>query len=147
MVKINKATTRFIGITALLIILDQLSKYIFRNTSIDFGFIALTPTRNTGISFGLFQGTTILISVISIIVLAALYYFRKEFKGKEIYVSLISAGIIGNLIDRIVNGYVFDFLNLKWWPVFNLADSFIFIGVILYIISVLAHEKKQKRSR
>lgn len=133
----------FSGMGVVLIILDQLVKHFLRTVNIDYGFFALTPTRNTGISFGLFQGSSTLIIIISIIVLFFIWYFRKEFEKNEIFITLIASGIIGNLIDRIFNGYVFDFFNLKWWPVFNLADAMIFVSVVGFIIATIIHEFKK----
>jgi len=93
----------------------------------------------------LFQGSSIVIILISIIVLFFIWYFRKEFVKNEIFITLIASGIIGNLIDRIFNGYVFDFFNLKWWPVFNLADAMIFVGVLGFIIATIIQERKKSK--
>ncbi len=130
-----------------LVLLDQASKILLTNIDVDYGFFALNYTINRGISFGLFQGSTVIISVISVIVLVLLYYYRKEFKGKEAYLTLIVAGIIGNLIDRVVLGYVRDFLDLKWWPVFNVADSLMFIGVFGLVITYVFLESKGKKEK
>ena len=108
----------------LLIILDQLTKYLF------------PYTINYGAAFGILRGyTTFLIIISLIVVLICFYYFRE--KKLRIGLSFILAGTISNLIDRIFLGYVRDFIDLKIWPVFNLADSFNFIGVILIAYIVL----------
>jgi len=105
----------------LLIILDQATKYLIK------GII------NYGASFGILQGyTTLLIIISSIVSLFCIYYYFKE-KNLRIPLSLVIAGTLGNLIDRIYFGYVRDFIDLKFFPVFNLADSFNVIGVILLI--------------
>lgn len=137
----------FLIIGAILIIIDQITKVLLLNVNIDFGFFALKYIENTGISFGLFQGSTVIISFISVIVLGLLYYFRKEFKGNEIWLTLIVSGIIGNLIDRVFLGYVRDFFDLKWWPVFNVADSLMFIGVFGLLITHLLFELKMKKQK
>ncbi len=107
----------------LLIILDQITKYFFGNI------------HNYGAAFSILQGYTIfLISFSFIALIICVYYFLKE-KDKKIKFALmfLISGITGNLIDRVYFGYVRDFIDLKIWPVFNLADSFNVIGVFLII--------------
>ncbi|MCF7866290.1 signal peptidase II [Candidatus Woesearchaeota archaeon] len=129
-----KSKTIFFGIIIFLLAIDQITKHILKNVSEDFGFLAITFVKNTGVSFGMLQGSNTIIILISIIFLGLLYYYRKEFEKNEIFAILIITGILGNLIDRIFIGYVIDFINLKWWPVFNFADAFIFIGVFGFVI-------------
>ena len=104
----------------LLIILDQLSKYFFGNI------------KNYGAAFGILQGYTTFLIIISIIVILICLYYYKE-KNLRLSLSFILAGTTGNLIDRILFSYVRDFIDLKIWPVFNLADTFNVVGVILLI--------------
>ena len=104
----------------LLIILDQLSKYFLGNVV------------NYGAAFGILKGYTTLLIIISLIVIFICIYYYKE-KKLKLGLSFILAGTIGNLIDRILLGYVRDFIDLRIWPVFNLADTFNVIGVILII--------------
>ena len=104
-----------------LIILDQITKYFF------------TTVTNTGAAFGILKGYNIPLLIISLIALMiCIFYYVKEKKLRLPLIFLIS-GIVGNSIDRIFLGYVRDFINLQFWPVFNLADSFNVIGVILLI--------------
>ena len=58
---------------------------------------------------------------------------------------LIVSGIVGNLIDRIFYGSVIDFINFRFWPIFNVADSLIFIGVIYWIIEILRDRDNKKK--
>ena len=139
-----KKNVKYYVLGLLLVVLDQATKILFYEKNIDFGIIAITFLRNTGISFGLFQGSNNIIAVISILVLIGLWYYRAEFRGKETWLLLIVSGIIGNFIDRIMRGYVIDFIDLKFWPVFNLADSYLFIGVIALIIVTLKEEYIKK---
>lgn len=139
----NKLKYSLIGL--ILLILDQVTK-IFLKKYIDFKIFALNPVHNTGVSFGMLKSThPIVFILLSIVVIAVLYYFRKEFKGYELFLTLIITGILGNLIDRIFLGYVRDFLDLKWWPVFNVADSLMFIGVFGTIIFMIVNEIKEKK--
>ena len=104
-----------------LIVLDQASKYLF-------GFVF-----NTGGAFGILKGMNVLFIIINLIVLGICIYYYKLRKYRVALVFLIS-GIVGNLIDRIAFGHVRDFINVGFFPVFNLADSFNFIGIVLLII-------------
>jgi len=105
----------------LLIIVDQVTKYLF-------GFVF-----NTGGAFGILKGWNVLFIVINLIVLGLCVYYYKIKKYRIALIFLIS-GIVGNLIDRIYFGHVRDFIDLIFWPVFNLADMYNVIGVVLLIM-------------
>ena len=120
-----------------LIIVDQLSKYLIisRNPYVDTGLFSLHLVTNSGSSFGLFKGFNFALVWISLIAIGALlYHWDSLSKSKALPVMLILAGIIGNLIDRLHYGFVIDFIDFKFWPVFNIADSCITIGVIWWIV-------------
>lgn len=120
-------------------------------------FFYIIEVKNTGGAWGMFSGNVLLLAVISLLVVVLLYFFlRDEKKLNKLsitYYGLLFAGIIGNLIDRLFNGYVTDFLNfyiLKYdYPVFNIADIFIVLGIGLMIIDVIRGEihafKERKR--
>lgn len=123
-------------------------------------FFYIMKVENTGGAWGIFSGNVVFLALISLFVTIMLFSFIKnEEKEKELnklsitYYGLLFSGIIGNLIDRIFNGYVIDFLNFYIfgydYPVFNIADIFIVVGVILMIIDVLRGEiyayNKRKR--
>ena len=105
-------------------------------------FLNITYVRNTGAAWSIFAGETLGLIVISLIIIALIIYYvsKNKFKSKlELFgYSLILGGAIGNLYDRIVYGYVIDFLDFYIfgydYPIFNLADSFIFIGVLILVI-------------
>ena len=107
----------------LLVILDQTSKSF------------ITGTINYGAAFGILRGWKWLFILIGIFMLGFLYYYKDKVKGYG-YIGLILlfSGIIGNLIDRVLYGYVRDFIDLGFWPSFNLADSYSSVGVILMIV-------------
>lgn len=130
-----------------LIIVDQVTKKFFFNWPRDFGFFAITPVTNTGMSFGLFQGNNTMLMIISVLFIILLLFFRKEFKDGEIFLVFILAGAVGNLIDRILHGHVLDFFNFKFFPVFNVADSLIFVGVVsILFLEIKQVFKKNKKS-
>jgi len=114
---------RLVFIALILVFLDQLSKFYFETIG------------NYGAAFGILQGWKWFFILVSIFVLGFLYHYKDEVEGYGFYgLVLLSSGVIGNLIDRIFLGYVRDFINLGFWPSFNLADSYNTIGTALLII-------------
>lgn len=89
--------------------------------------------QNTGIAFGLLKGyNNLLISIIIVIILILGYFYWKNTKLRLAF-SFIIAGAVSNLIDRVLNGYIIDFIKIFFWPAFNLADIFIAIGAVLLV--------------
>lgn len=144
-------------LSIIFIIIDQLSKIIVvnnltNNKSIEVikSFFYLTYTNNKGAAFSILTGRRILLILVALIVIGVLiYYVRKnkiEGKVNKIALSLVIGGSIGNLIDRILRGAVVDFIDIKIFgynfPIFNLADTFIVIGVFLLIIEMFRKEHK-----
>ncbi len=126
-------------------ILDQLSKiYINFNLNklynLDLFIFNIDFVRNYGAAFNLLSGSRFFLSFISVISAIILSYFIFISENKHINkygLSFILAGSIGNGIDRILKGYVIDFIKIKFidFPVFNIADIVINIGVLILIIS------------
>lgn len=120
-------------------------------------FFYIIEVKNTGGAWGMFSGNVPILALISAFVVVLLYFFLKSEKNLTklsiTYYGLLFAGIIGNLIDRLINGYVIDFLNFYIfgydYPVFNIADIFIVIGIGLMVIDVVRGEihafKERKR--
>jgi signal peptidase II len=140
-----------------IIVLDQLTKMAVDRTMalhgsipiID-GFFNLTYVRNTGAAFGMFSRShqafrlpfLILVSVVAIgFILTMLRRLRDQETGMITALAFILGGALGNLIDRLLHGEVIDFLDVYWsnyhWPAFNLADSFITIGVTITLYYLL----------
>ena len=124
----------------ILVLLDQLTKHFF-TTPKDFGFFAITPVTNTGTLWGLFANANVVFIILTIIVLISLYFISKKELTLQQELSLVTAGAIGNLIDRIFFGHVFDFLNFKIWPIFNLADSYLVLGIIFILFKLIKQRK------
>jgi len=139
-----KNNKKIIILFLVLVILDQITKQIFSKQTIDLGILALRPVTNTGISFGLLQGNNFIFIIISALFIALLIKFRKEFKENQILLTMILAGATGNLIDRIIQGHVLDFIDFKIFPVFNIADTLIFLGVAGIIIYEIKKTTKEK---
>ena len=133
------------AVALLILVADQISKYLVLsnlNPGQSWNPIAsLTPwasithVTNTGVAFGLFPDRGSLFVVIAVIVVAAIiFYYRHLPAGQwwiKISLGLQLGGALGNLLDRLRLGYVIDFIDFKIWPVFNLADSAIVIGVAI----------------
>jgi len=124
----------------LLVAADQLSKFFVRrfisvNSIIPVvrGLLYFTFTQNTGAAFGSLQETNSILIWATLIAVGLILYLWGQFpKGRlsRVCLMLILAGSVGNLIDRIFIGYVTDFADFRIWPVFNLADSMVTIGII-----------------
>lgn len=142
-------------IAAAVFILDRLTKYAVMNyieagRSVKvFDFFHLTLVFNTGTAFGLFKNLNGFFVVISafVITLIALYVFRQRSIGffYTLSLGLIMGGAAGNLVDRVKFGNVVDFLDFRVWPVFNVADASITIGIILLVRSVLGKKLEVKK--
>lgn len=119
----------------LLVILDQVTKYLFQNKEYDLlSFFSIKYAENTGSAFSLFQGYNLIFILASLIALGlVIYYFRKYPVG----FSLIIAGITGNLIDRLFFGFVRDFISVGFWPIFNVADACNVVGVCILLFYVI----------
>ena len=123
-------------------IIDQVSKsFVLKNFPLGVSFplippfLYLTLTENRGIAFGALSAfNSLLLSLLSLTIVLFLVYFWREHSP---YLYLIVGGALGNILDRIRLGYVVDFIHIRFWPVFNLADICILLGVILTLISTV----------
>ena len=122
------------------------------------GLFSLTYVRNTGAAWGLLSGQNLGLMILSVVILLVLIRFRSAFLSgtweHRLALGLLIGGVVGNLMDRIRLGWVTDFLDVHWrghqFPMFNIADSAICVGVFLYILSSLwdtghpLHESRRK---
>lgn len=135
--------SRFFIISFLIIIFDQLTKIYFKYNSYDLRVLQLHFVKNYGAGFGILQNQRLLLILIPILVIFLIFYYLKEIKQENFafYAMLfLLAGTIGNLIDRIFFGYVTDFIDLGFWPVFNIADISNVVAGILIVISLIKKE-------
>ncbi|MBW3001182.1 signal peptidase II [Candidatus Woesearchaeota archaeon] len=133
-----------------LIIIDQLLKFWFetKRLFVDIGIVSFHFVTNTGASFGILKGYNVLLAWISVIILGLIMLSIDKIKKEHtLPIILLVAGLLGNLIDRVLRGFVVDFIDLKFWPVFNLADSLVVIGVIWLGIVILRKDLKKPRRR
>lgn len=147
---------KIVFISVICLIIDQFSKalldhFLELNQSIDMipSFFRITYVRNEGAAWSLFSGNQIFLIIMSFLALYVIYtYFIKNkiLNKLELWsYGLLLGGIFGNLIDRVIKGYVTDFLDFTifnyHFPVFNIADICIVIGVFLTIVSLWKGEK------
>ena len=135
--------------------LDQLSKalvravmYVGESVHIIEGVFHITYVQNRGAAFGMLFGQKVILVVIPIIAILAAVWYLKEHKDEHwtlgISLSLIVSGGIGNLIDRVVFGYVTDMFDFRIWPVFNVADIAVCVGAGLLILYTVFYYDKKK---
>jgi signal peptidase II len=101
--------------------------------------IKLVNTRNTGVAFGQLQDGGVIVGVfIALAVAALLIYFRRHADATLIWLptGMLLGGALGNIVDRIREGAVVDFLKLPYWPAFNVADASITIGVVILMVVI-----------
>ncbi len=136
------------AVGAAVLALDQLSKAHVRadfaigeSTPLVDGFISLTRVHNTGAAFGIFPGRQYLLAAISVVVLVAIAVYVVRARPSNTLVrwglTLVTSGALGNLIDRVLLGGVTDFFDLGWFPVFNVADIALDVGVALLVVHLL----------
>ena len=109
------------------------------------GPLSIHRVRNTGIAFGLFSDSTGVVIALTTIAIAALIVFFARSARRHpllpVAVGLVLGGSISNLVDRLRLGHVTDFLDFDYWPAFNLADTFIVVGVGLLFLSFVAADR------
>ncbi|MDO8735771.1 MAG: signal peptidase II [Thermoleophilia bacterium] len=142
----RRAPLRLLLLILFLLALDQLSKYLVRARLDPHNLISILPffrlehVQNSGIAFGMMDGhSALILAVGSVIVLLLVGAALATSDNPSLAwpMALLVAGSAGNLIDRAVNGSVTDFLHFQFWPAFNLADSYIVIGVVLLAYRLL----------
>ena len=142
-------------ISIILLCIDQISKLLVVNLltktdsiTIIKNFFYLTYINNDGAAFSILVGKRIFLILIAVLVIVMLIsYIKKnniQNKLEVVSISLIIGGSLGNLMDRVIRGYVIDFLDFKIFnynfPIFNLADTFIVIGVFLLLLKEIRKE-------
>lgn len=131
---VKRFDSSFWIISIIIIILDQITKYAIRN---DFEFtskiLSIRFVKNYGAGFGILQTSkTFLISVAIVFIIGVIYYYSSYIKDRNetVVAALLFGGVVGNLTDRLVYGFVTDFIDFYFWPSFNIADSALTIGAI-----------------
>ena len=153
-----------LGCAALVLVFDQWTKvWVVANlplyTPVDLldwmtPILSFTYVKNTGVAFGLFPQLGQVFTVLQIVVILGIIYYQRTLPDEVLWLhlslGLVVGGALGNLVDRILRGYVVDFLDvnfwpLQQWPVFNLADSAIVVGVTIMLIDSFFEEQVEQR--
>ena len=132
------------------LLLDRVSKRLtmvfLPDTDIEiWPYLHLNYVQNTGAAFGMMQGGNLIFIAVALLIIGYVLKNWKEFCSYGLLAKwgllFILSGALGNLYDRITLGFVVDFIDLRVWPVFNVADSFITVGGVLVALSILAGKK------
>jgi signal peptidase II len=136
---------------------DQITKHVVTSrlaldeSSHVIGPLSIHRVENSGIAFGLFTSATgAVIALTTLAVIWMLVYFARSGARHPVIpaaLGLLIGGSVSNLIDRVRLGHVTDFIDFKWWPAFNLADSFIVIGVCILLFALLGTDRRPKQAR
>lgn len=154
MVKREKQKNRIFLISALSVaVLDQLTKaaakaYLAEPLSVIRDFFSLSYVKNTGAGFGILQGQNMMIAFLTLAFIGAVLYFYDKIpheKKTVVFTGILLGGAVGNLIDRLVFGFVQDFIAFSFWPAFNVADMGITIGGIGLIVYLWNKDSKNKK--
>jgi signal peptidase II len=134
---------------------DQLTKHVVASElALDdsvkvFGPLSIHHVQNSGIAFGLFASATFVVIVLTTAaVFWMLWFFARSGQRHPVLpvaLGLVIGGSVSNLIDRVRLGHVTDFLDLRFWPAFNLADTFICVGVAILLFTLVAAERPRLR--
>jgi signal peptidase II len=136
---------------------DQVTKQIVAS-QLDYGDevhvlgpFSLHHVQNTGIAFGLFQNSAAAVVLATAIAVAWMIWFFARSGARHpvlpTALGLLIGGSVSNLTDRLRLGHVTDFLDFGWWPAFNLADSFICVGVAILLVTLVRADRDPRRSR
>lgn len=149
----------YLAIFFAIVVLDQVSKVLItsafsagQGTTVIKGILDFLYVRNEGAAFGMLQGKRVFFIIVTLAaVAAAIFYIAKTHPDSPLEktaLAFISGGAIGNFIDRVVLGYVRDFIAVTFidFPVFNVADCFVCIGAGLYILYTLLDTFKPKKA-
>jgi len=133
---------------------DQLTKLLVTNRlALDEGVHVVGPfwihhVQNSGIAFGLFASATVVVILATAVAVAWMLAFFARSGARHpvlpVALGLVMGGSVSNLLDRVRLGYVTDFLDFRYWPAFNLADTFIVVGVLV-LLGVLVHAEREPR--
>lgn len=143
----------------IILLADQLSKTWIRTnlpegqSLFEVGLFRITHLHNTGAAFGLFQDQSFFLTIVALVGIIALlvyvlvicrYFPWPDSRLGRSALGLVLGGTAGNLIDRLRFGYVTDFINFSFWPAFNIADSAVTIGAIVFVGAIFLSAQTEK---
>jgi signal peptidase II len=150
-----------IGVAGFVIGLDQWTKWLVRE-NIEFGaqwlpagmewlspYARIVHWYNSGAAFGMFQNGNLVFTTLAILVILAIIYYYPQVEAEDwtlkLAMGLQLAGAGGNLVDRLLMGKVTDFISVGSFPVFNIADASISVGVVVLLLGVWFKEQQEKK--
>lgn len=146
-----------VAVTVGLVALDQTSKWLVVTSLVPgqtvrvCALLDFTYSHNRGVAFGLWSQGGILLPIIAMVCIVALLLWGRQYASRSGLVmwalALLVGGALGNLLDRVRLGYVVDFIDFRFWPVFNIADTCIVIGALLLLLyGAFYHDDKRDRT-
>jgi signal peptidase II len=147
------------ALAAVVIVIDRITKHIVRghipldgSRRVIPGVVRLVHYRNTGVAFNFLSGTGVVVLIVTVVALLALLAYFALHPGRRglwVATGLLLGGALGNLMDRLIDGSVTDFIKFPDWPAFNVADIAITIGVIalVWVIEFGARRSRRAPSR
>ena len=149
------AALRAAGVLALVLAADQVVKQLVTG-SLERGevrdlvwFVDLVNTRNSGVAFGQLQNGGVIVSIVIVLALAALLvFFARNAQRPLIWLptGMLLGGAVGNIVDRVREGAVIDYLKLPHWPAFNVADASITVGVVILLVVIERGDRAADRA-
>lgn len=154
-------SSRIVGLNIVVVFLflaDRFLKLFFqKNPAVSYGgdffsgFLSFNFYTNTGVAFGLKLNQQFLMLLILVILIFLAWLLVKEYKRKNLLaifsLTLILTGALSNMLDRVRFGYVIDYIDVKWFTVFNLADAMITIGVFIFGLIVFLDKDLDNKSK
>lgn len=151
------------GVAGVVVALDQWTKWLVRE-NIEFGgmwlpswlqwlypYARIVHWYNSGAAFGIFQNGNLVFTILAFIVIGAIIYYFPHVESSDwtlkVAMGLQLAGASGNLVDRLMRGKVTDFISVGVFPVFNIADASISVGVAVLLLGVWLNERREKREK
>lgn len=153
---VDRSRMLLIGVAVIVILFDQLSKEWIVSNLTEYvtihitpwlhPILSVTPIRNTGGAFGLFPQLSQVFKYMSVFVVIGILFYQRAIPAQQYWVHLalgfVCGGAIGNVIDRFLRGFVVDFFDVNFWPfhewpLFNIADSAIVVGVAVMLFDAI----------
>ena len=139
------------------IVADQVTKHVVVSTlALDesvhvVGPLSIHHVQNTGIAFGFFAGATSVVTIVTAVAIVWMLTFFARSGARHpalpAALGLLAGGSISNLADRVRLGHVTDFIDFSYWPAFNLADTFIVVGVAILLVALVATDRSNRPPR
>ena len=141
--------SKFFLISSIIVVFDQIGKFLVvgqqLSTNIIPGILSITYTQNTGIAFGLLKGNNLVLAIVSAVVAIGIIVYRKKLENglEQMAAALILGGALSNLIDRLLRGFVVDYISVPLIPTFNIADAALTAGAALIITRYIMQKYKK----